>query len=723
MSCSSLAHTQVQPDLSNFSRSDVRKYFLNSYELYELIFSAIEDEQYIYKSPDRLRLPLIFYVAHTASVYINKLLLAGLIEERVNATFESVFELGVDEMSWDDTENYRLGGAFKWPSLEEVMKYRKQVSEVVLDVIDNAPLQLPVTMEHPWWALFMGIEHERIHLDTTSVLLTQLPVSMFKRPTVWQYAPLSMGVGAGKNELIKVPAGRVEIGKAADFPSYGWDNEYGHLSVDVPEFQASKYLVTNGEFMDFVEDRGYQREELWTDDGWKWVTFREAKHPTFWVCGNGCKSGCGGELASYSHCTLTTEQLGAHEKYRYRAIFDVIEMPMDWPVVVNYHEMEAFCQWKGPQFRAPTEAEHHRMRGDSFPSLDVRCDPAFNPNYSANMMLKYGSPSPVNMFPPSSTGQCDVYGNVWEWVQDHFNGLPGFKTSYLYDDFSTPFFDNRHNLIVGGCWIATGGMASRFFRNWFRRHFFQNAGFRYVISSQPTPVRLCSPISDTLAQETVTIPNVSKERYYKPTNNQFQYETEQSLQQVLQNEYGSVVSSAVPVLQMVESLLNKYNVPRNAAIVFGSAGGMSTLLLSQHFNTVMGVDFSGRFVSAALSIQQGKEVGYGDGKEATLPDVKGIDTARVTFRQFAWIPNEITEKDLVLFEFADRLNEPKGWLRKLWETITPQGIVVIVTSERVNKQCIQTHMKERFVFLEDYLLPTNQTAVICKLKSPGALSC
>ena len=92
-------------------------------------------------------------------------------------------------------------------------------------------------------------------------------------------------------------------------------------------------------------------------------------------------------------------------------------MPMDWPVVVNYHEMEAFCQWKGPQFRAPTEAEHHRMRGDSvrkgnlallnhhkkparifpllmqFPSLDVRCDPAFNPNYSANMMLKYGSPS------------------------------------------------------------------------------------------------------------------------------------------------------------------------------------------------------------------------------------------------------------------------------------------------------------------------------------------
>lgn len=57
----------------------------------------------MYKSPDRLRLPLIFYVAHTASVYINKLLLAGLIKKRVNMKLEALFELGVDEMCWDDT--------------------------------------------------------------------------------------------------------------------------------------------------------------------------------------------------------------------------------------------------------------------------------------------------------------------------------------------------------------------------------------------------------------------------------------------------------------------------------------------------------------------------------------------------------------------------------------------------------------------------------------------
>ena len=49
---------------------------------------------------------------------------------------------------------------------------------------------------------------------------------------------------------------------------------------------------------------------------------------------------------------------------RYRAMFDVIEMPLHWPVDVNYHEAKAFCLWKGPEYRLPTEAEHHRMRGE-----------------------------------------------------------------------------------------------------------------------------------------------------------------------------------------------------------------------------------------------------------------------------------------------------------------------------------------------------------------------
>jgi 5-histidylcysteine sulfoxide synthase len=440
------------PNLATVTRKQVQEYFENTYNLDELLFTAITDEKYLYKCPDRLRLPLIFYLAHPATLYVNKLLLASLISERVNPSFEALFETGVDEMSWDDTENYRMGGAFQWPGLKEVMEYRETVRALVCDVISSSPLSLPVSMDNPWWSVFMSLEHERIHLETSSVLIRQLPIDYVKKPANWKYAPLSMDSGAGENVLVKVPGGRVTVGKPRDFPSYGWDNEYGQAEIDVPEFGASQYLVTNGEFLEFVESGGYQNKDLWTQEGWKWVEFRCARHPTFWVCSEGCKSGCGADLSTYSHCNLQPPPLNGttHNNtcYKYRAMFDVLEMPVDWPVEVNYHEAKAFCKWKGPSYRLPTEAEHHRIRGDPPLCKDVECDPAFRANQQANINLRYCSSSPVNMFPANSMGFCDVYGNVWEWLEDQFNGLPGFKTHHLYDDFSSPCFDGRHTMMT-----------------------------------------------------------------------------------------------------------------------------------------------------------------------------------------------------------------------------------------------------------------------------------
>ena len=92
--------------------------------------------------------------------------------------------------------------------------------------------------------------------------------------------------------------------------------------------------MTNGEFLQFVESGGYQNKDLWTDEGitciykcivmcnglclgWKWVQFRCARHPTFWVCSEGCKSGCGADLASYSHCNLPSAPSASGTKYRY----------------------------------------------------------------------------------------------------------------------------------------------------------------------------------------------------------------------------------------------------------------------------------------------------------------------------------------------------------------------------------------------------------------------
>jgi formylglycine-generating enzyme required for sulfatase activity len=80
-----------------------------------------------------------------------------------------------------------------------------------------------------------------------------------------------------------VPEGIVTFGKPDEFPSYGWDNEYGSLKAFVPAFKATKFLISNAEFLDFVKASGYEKRELWTEEGWNWKTYTKSTYPLFWI--------------------------------------------------------------------------------------------------------------------------------------------------------------------------------------------------------------------------------------------------------------------------------------------------------------------------------------------------------------------------------------------------------------------------------------------------------
>ncbi len=117
-----------------------------------------------------------------------------------------------------------------------------------------------------------------------------------------------------------------------------------------------------------------------------------------------------------------------------------------------------------------------------------------------NINLEHWSSScPVDRF---RTGDFfDVLGNVWQWTETPIYPFHGFEIHPWYDDFSTPTFDTRHNLIKGGSWISTGNEATRDSRYAFRRHFFQHAGFRYVESSAPVVIHDDQYESDALAAQ------------------------------------------------------------------------------------------------------------------------------------------------------------------------------------------------------------------------------
>ena len=149
---------------SEEKREEIRAYFHKTFSIDEQLYLCLARDEAFYLRAEPLRHPLIFYLGHTASFYINKLITARLITERINPRFEAMFAIGVDEMSWDDLDEAN----YAWPTVAEVRAYRDQVRELVDGVIGDLPLQLPISWESPFWAIMMGIEHQRIHLETSS---------------------------------------------------------------------------------------------------------------------------------------------------------------------------------------------------------------------------------------------------------------------------------------------------------------------------------------------------------------------------------------------------------------------------------------------------------------------------------------------------------------------------------------------------------------------------
>lgn len=173
--------------------------------------------------------------------FVNKLLLSKLISERVNPHFESIFAIGVDEMSWDDLDEVH----YDWPTVQEVRDYRHQVRALILNILEHAPLTLPLNWQNPWWTIIMGIEHERIHLETSSVLIRQHALEHVRQHPQWR-ANIITGM-APDNILLDVPEGKVHLQKDFNHPFYGWDNEYGRHEAEVAALQPPNiwYRIRN----------------------------------------------------------------------------------------------------------------------------------------------------------------------------------------------------------------------------------------------------------------------------------------------------------------------------------------------------------------------------------------------------------------------------------------------------------------------------------------------
>jgi formylglycine-generating enzyme required for sulfatase activity len=213
------------------------------------------------------------------------------------------------------------------------------------------------------------------------------------------------------DQMIRIPAGPFTMGITdADLTRYSEPGPLQRLlkrsasahEVYVPEFYIDRYPVTHAQYARFIEDEGYTRQELWSEEGWQWLNEQRRKEPGYW-----------------------------HE-YRWNR--------PNYPVIsVSWYEAEAYARWADK--RLPTEAEYEKAaRG-----TDLRMWPWGN-NWqkdAANAEAQIGQLAPVGVYPKgrSPYGVMDMAGNVWEWVADWFA------------HYDAPEQKNLHSKVLrGGAW-------------------------------------------------------------------------------------------------------------------------------------------------------------------------------------------------------------------------------------------------------------------------------
>lgn len=612
-------------------RAELLAYFTQTWDLYESLFECLADQRAWFTKAISLRHPLIFYFGHTASFYINKLMAGHYITDRVDDRIEAMMAIGVDEMSWDDLNDSH----YAWPSVDEVRHYRQQVKALVTRFIETMPLTLPIDWESPAWVILMGIEHERIHLETSSVLIRQLPVAWVRPQPQWPSCPDARHQrdSVPANDLVAMPGGTVVQGKQDD--TYGWDNEYGEQITRLKPFSASRMLVSNAEFYTFIAAGGYQQQEYWDDEGWGWRSFAEAEMPVFWV----------GDIQQ-------------PDALRLRLMTEEVAMPWDWPAEVNQLEAAAFCRWKarqtGKAIQLPCEAEWIQLReqvaGDQ---------PEWASTPPGNINLAYWASScAVDRFAQGDF--YDVVGNAWQWTSTPINGFEGFRVHPLYDDFSTPTFDGKHSLIKGGSWIATGNEALKSARYAFRRHFFQHAGFRYVVSGH---------------QETMML---------NP------YETDSMVSQYLDFQYGPRYFGVDNYAESLVKMALPHCQTRGHALDIGCATGRASFELARHFDRVIGMDYSARFIDVALQLASGEDFRYVVPEEGELVAYRqvrlkefGLETEQARRIQFVQgdacnLKPQPERYDLVIAaNLIDRLRQPQRFLQDITPMLNAGGVLLL----------------------------------------------
>ena len=384
---------------------------------FNILCEPLKTEDYVIQSmPDAS--PVRWHLAHT-SWFFEAFVLQNAVKnyKSLHPQYSFLFNSYYTQIGERFTRSIR--GLLSRPTVEEVYEYRKYVDENITEFMENCT---DSQLKEFGPVIEIGINHEQQHQE---LMLTDIKHVFSMNPLypvyIDTYAPVVDYVP--KQSFINFDEGIYEIGHPGN--DFGYDNEFPRHKEYTKPFGLGNRLVTNREYIDFIEDNGYKNTELWLSDGFSTVEREKWSGPLYWAKQDG----------EWWNFKLT----GFHK------------VDLNEPVChISYYEADAYARWAG--YRLPTEAEWEIAAG--------------NLPISGNF-VENGNFHPIAIPEEEDNSLKQMYGDTWEWTMSPYIPYPGYKTlPGALGEYNGKFMSNQMILRGGSC-ATSKSHIRRYYRNFF----------------------------------------------------------------------------------------------------------------------------------------------------------------------------------------------------------------------------------------------------------------